>query len=368
LKLVYDLRILGERMHGMARYALELLRSLLEIESELTVAALVRRPGDSGLLPQDPRVVAVAYDLNPYGLLSQLRMPFLLEGLKPDLYHCPFYAPPARFSGPMVFTVHDLIHLRFPKNYGLKHRLFYKYVVLPAAKRARAVFTVSKHSQQDLIGLLGVDAGKIVITPNGVDPRYTPLDPEQKHRALDKLGWPAEYILGVGNPRPHKNLMALVQAHRQLKNNPPPGLERIPPLVLVGVSPGQLPQTDPGPDLLMVENLGDQGLRLAYGAAQVVVIPSLYEGFGLPALEALACGAPLIASNRASLPEVVGKAGVLCSPDPEDIAQALRRLLGDADLRKDLAEAGPLQAGNFTWEKTAQKTLRVYRQIVNGVL
>ena len=358
MKLIYDLRLLTGQMHGMARYALELLGAMLELEPELAVGALIRKPEHARFLPADKRVVAIAANLAPYGIGSQMNLPSLLRGLKPDIYHCPFYAPPARYNGPMVFTVHDLIHLRFPKDHGLRHRLFYLWVVLPASRRAGAVFTPSRHSKKDLVELMGVPEGKIVVTPNAVGQAFRP----PAKGALPPAGLPARYILGVGNPKPHKNLGALVQAHQQLVRNPPGGVE-VPPLVLVGVGPGQADWAQPSDQLILRPSLEDAELATAYGLALAVAVPSLYEGFGLPALEALACGAPLLAAKRASLPEVVGEAGLLVEPDPESLAQGLRNLLVDSALAQRLRQAGPGQAAKFSWARTAKTTLATYRQV-----
>lgn len=363
MRLIYDLRILENGMHGMARYGLELLRAMLEQDPELSVGVLLRRPEHARHLPADPRLVALACDLAPYGVKAQLRLPRLLSALDMDLYHCPFYAPPALFAGPVVFTIHDLIHLRFPRHHGPKHRLFYRLVVGPAARRARVVFTVSRHSRQDIVEMLGVDPRRVVLTPNGVGPAFRPLEGDAA-QAVEELGWPREYLLGVGNPRPHKNLAALVVAHRLLEEERGP--EAVPPLVLVGVRPGELAGVRPGPRLILCGQLDDRELALAYGAARAVVIPSLYEGFGLPALEALACGAPLVASNRASLPEVVGRAGLLCEPDAASLAATLGRLLEDDELAAELREAGPRRAARFTWRRAARQALAAYRRVLEG--
>ena len=217
------------------------------------------------------------------------------------------------------------------------------------------MFTVSEHSKKDVVELLGVPAGKVVVTPNGVGPAFRPLDEAGKQAARMSLNLPPAYVLGVGNPKPHKNLGALIEARRRLAASPPPGLTELPPLVLAGVKPGELAGAEPGPELIYLPHLEEPELAMAYGAAKVVAVPSLYEGFGLPALEAMACGAPVLAANRASLPEVVGEAGRLCEPDPDSLAAALGELLSDDVLRRRLAQAGPGRAAKFSWayRKTA---------------
>jgi glycosyltransferase involved in cell wall biosynthesis len=361
VRIIYDLRILTGRMHGMARYGLELLAAMLREDPELAVGVLVRRPEDAKALPEDRRVLAMAWNLAPYGLRSQFRLPALLRGLDHQVYHCPFYAPPRRHRGPMVVTIHDLIHLEFPADHGLRHRLFYRWVVGPAARRAGAVLTVSRHSKEDIVRRLGVDPERVVVTPNGVDPAFRPLEPEARREAPAGLGLPPRYILGVGNPRPHKNLSALVEAWRLLRRQDPAA----PALVLVGLErPGQ---AGAGADEAVVRpHLEDAELARAYAGAAAVCIPSAYEGFGLPALEALACGAPLVASNAASLPEVVGEAGLLVEPRARPLARALERVLAEPELRRRLRAAGPRQAARFTWAAAARRTLEVYRRVARG--
>ncbi len=373
MRVVYDLRVLTGAMHGIARYGLGLLRGILGqatrrgMDLELTV--LLRRPEDADLLPADPRLTTVFCDLEPYGLKAQLKLPLVLKGLKPDLYHFPSYAPPVLWKGPVLMTVHDLIHLRFPQHHGYKHRLFYQMVVGPAARKARTVFTVSQFSRRDLIELLGVPPLKVAVTPCGVDAAFRPPTAEERVQ-ITYLGLPPRYILGVGNPRPHKNLAALVEAHRRLRRELSDPVEAVPPLVLVGVKEGELEGDLEGVGedrgVITRPHLEDADLALAYGAAEMVVVPSLYEGFGIPALEAMACGAPVVAARRASLPEVVGQAGLLCEPDPASLARAMAQVLQEFGLRARMREEGLARAAGFTWEQAGATALDVYYKALGG--
>lgn len=237
MKLIYDMRHLTGDMHGMARYGLELLDALLARNDNLGVGVLLNLPEHGELLPKDPRVVGIACGIKPYGYKAQRMMPTLLGPLDIDVYHCPFYGAPVRYKGPMVMTIHDLIHLRFPKHYSLKHRMAYRMVVGPAAKKSGAVLTVSQHSKQDLVNILRLPEGKVVVTGNGVGPTFKPLAPAERGPAARELEFPQEYILAVGNPKHHKNLGPLIKAHQSLAQSDPDG-PPIPPPGAGGSGPG----------------------------------------------------------------------------------------------------------------------------------
>lgn len=362
MKLLYDLRLLESRMHGMARYGLELLSALLELDEDLEIIAVLRRRHHVEQLPNDPRVSVIECKTAPYGLGAQIRRPRDVAEIEADLYHCPFYAPLARYPGPMAITIHDLIHLRFPKDYKLRHQLFYRWFLGPLARKVPLIITGSKHSKRDISELLGVLPGRIAVTTYGVGSEFAPLDPLARDLVGNRMGLPADYILGVGNPKPHKNLGALVAAHRQLSEQSQGTGGRLPPLVLLGVSAKDIAKHKPSDAVIALGPVDEIDLPGLYGAAEMVVLPSIYEGFGLPALEAMASGVPLISSNRASLPEVVGKAGILIDPTVEKLATAMARVHQDHELRSLLAEAGPRRAAEFTWARTAAETFAAYQQ------
>lgn len=366
MRLLYDLRLLDGHMHGQARYALCLLEAMLEQDPELTVLALLNRERDAVQVPLHDRVQTTACGLGPYGLAGQYKLPRTLAGREVDLYHCPFYSPLRRWPGPTVVSVHDLIHLRFPADYSFKHRLFYHWSLRPTLQRASAVITGSVHSKHDLVQLLGIKPAAITVTPYGVEPRFSPLTPLDREIAVKRLGLPAEYILAVGNAKPHKNLAALVRAHRRLRDNPPPEVDMVPPLVILGVRPEDLGAKPSDQGLVLLKDVDDDDLPDLFAAASLAAFPSRYEGFGLPALEAMAAGTPLLCSNRTSLPEVVGEAALLVDPDEDALRRGLIRLLADHDLRRALAQAGPARAAVFTWAATARATLEVYRRVTGG--
>jgi glycosyltransferase involved in cell wall biosynthesis len=225
-----------------------------------------------------------------------------------------------------------------------------------AVHRAGRIITVSQATRHTLETLLPEAKGKTSVIYHGVDAHFVPLPVTQQEevKRATRLG---RFVLYVGNNKPHKNLPQLVRAFIQVRSQ---GHDI--QLVLLGVAPSTaLPPLE---GVHMLPAVTDAQLVHWYNAADICVLPSLNEGFGLSALEAMACGTPVVAANVASLPEVIGAAGILVSPyDTQDLADALGRLLSDPDLRCHLRELGLKQARRFSWTTAAQQTLQVYRQV-----
>jgi alpha-1,3-rhamnosyl/mannosyltransferase len=282
-----------------------------------------------------------------------------------DLYHAPHYVCPPWLPCPAVVTVHDLIHLRFP----VRHRhplapLYARLMLRVAVRRARRLITVSESTRQDLVERLGARAERIRVIPNGVGAPFGPAGPAAEAApTLHELGVSRPYFMFAGNPLPHKNLARLLDAFAGL----PPVLGR---LVLVGIPPAARPQVD---RLCAAPGLGGRvqvlppvpapELARLYQSATLVVCPSLWEGFGLAALEAMACGAPVVAANRGGLPEVVGEAGLLVDPTSVDaLREAMYTLAGQEPLRAALRARGLARARAFSWRHVAEATVAVYRE------
>jgi glycosyltransferase involved in cell wall biosynthesis len=301
----------------------------------------------------------------PYSLreLWQLALAARRDGA--DLYHAPHYVCPPWLPCPAVVTVHDLIHLRFP----VRHRhplapVYARLMLRLAVRRARRVITVSESTRRDLVERLGARPERIRVIPNGVG---APFEPPTPSGGVDPvvagLGVSRPYFLFAGNPLPHKNVARLLDAFAGL----PPALGR---LVLVGIPPTARASLD---RLCRAPGLGDRVHVLApvpapvlarlYQGATVVVCPSLWEGFGLAALEAMACGAPVVAANRGALPEVVGDAGLLVDPtDVDALREAMYTLAGQDPLRAALRARGLARARAFSWRHVAEATVAVYRE------
>ena len=303
-------------------------------------------------------------------LASQmLRRPFLEDQLPAGaLYHAAEHLLP-RLRRPTVLTVHDLIFERYPQHHTRLNRLFLKVGMPLFVRAADAIIAVSEHTKRDLIELYGTPAQKIHVIYEGIDERFAPIGPPRVTAVRQKLGITRPYLLMVGTLEPRKNHAAALQALAQLKANGYPHC-----LVIVGgkgwlFDPIQALVGEWGlaDDLLFAGRIDDDDLPALYSGADCVLMPSLYEGFGFPVIEAMACGTPVVCSNRSSLPEVAGDAALLV--DPEDIAglaAATGRILGDAALAGQLRQAGMAQAARFDWTRCAAQTVGVYRELLNA--
>ena len=283
-----------------------------------------------------------------------------------DLLHVPHYTLPHKPPCPVVVTIHDLVHLRFPEHRTSLHHLYASWMIRRAVRDSAAVVTVSEATRRELQERFGARADRAVAIPNGVDERFfQPVSRAAADALARRLELSRGYLLFVGNPMPHKNLPRLLVAYAGLRLV----LPSAPQLVLAGDRGGA---RSPLPRLVrrarledsvrIVGHLPSEDLPALYAAATLLVVPSLWEGFGLPAAEAMACGTPVLVSDRGGLPEVVGEAGELIDPLSSDaIATALWRLVRDPARLSELAGRGRERALRFRWSETARRTAEVYR-------
>jgi glycosyltransferase involved in cell wall biosynthesis len=297
-------------------------------------------------------------------LWEQLAAPFVLRRLRPDLLHGMAFALPFAWRGPAVVTIFDLSFMRYPGRLGALRRLYLRLAVRNAARRARRVIAISRSGGAEIAALLGVPEDRIDVAYPGVGPDFYPRPAEEIAAFRAREGLPERYILHLGTLEPRKNLDVLIRAYARL---PQRGAVK---LVLAG---GRGWRTELL--LALIEELGleadvilpgfipGRGLPMWYNAAQLLAYPSVYEGFGMPVVEALACGVPVAASDTTSLPEAVGPGGVLLPPgDVEAWTDALSRLLDDPARRAELAARGRAHAATFKWTQTARQTVDSYRR------
>jgi glycosyltransferase involved in cell wall biosynthesis len=293
-------------------------------------------------LPAHGRVTEGPRLLSP---LDSTWLSFEIARRRPNVFFSPGFNPPVFCSAALVFTIHDLIHLRIPEEGSALKRLYFDRIVLPSARRAFRVITVSEYSRREILDWSGLPEDRVVVTGNGVDSSFCPTGPS---RHFD-----GRYLLYVGNRKAHKNLDRLFQAFRMIEANDAK-------LLLSGL-----------PDADIVKRIGRAGishrveftgpltdaeLPALYRGAEALVLPSLMEGFGLPVVEAMASGTPVIAARSSSLPEIAGDAAVFFDPlDVEDMRRGMDLILGDGKLREQLRQKGLRHVRRFTWEGVADR-------------
>lgn len=355
MKILFDARVLGDRMHGIARYCQGLLGCLLADDRENEYLVLIPKDEVRDRFRPETSVRWIQTSIPLYGLAEQILLPLRLAGLDFDLYHSPTFTIPLCFASKGLITLHDLIPLLFPKDYRMGHRLFYRWIVSPAISRVRKVITVSRRSAEDIISLLQVPEGKIVITPNGLDaPWFTGWEGEAISSQAREIG--GNYVLFVGNPKPHKNFSRVLAAFEILLREEKYSGK----LVAVGISRWETPATMKD-QICFLPHCHDADLARLYSRADLLASPSLYEGFGLPVLEAMACGCPVLIGDRGALPEVAGDGGFQVNPyDIRAIKEGMRALIFNNDLRTTLVERGKRRAGSFSWERAAAVMRETY--------
>jgi glycosyltransferase involved in cell wall biosynthesis len=350
-----DLRMVRGRLHGIARYALELALRLPALAPDLRFSGLTAPEGlPAGLGELTPRI---PLHRSRAGFLSPLEQPALaaeLAMLGPDVFHATSFSLPGLWPGRLVATLHDANHLALPENYSPAHTLYYRLVVGPRARRASALLTVSEFSREDLGRHLRISPYRFQVIPNGVDARYQPPSASEVRDFRERHGLPPRYLAAVGNVKAHKNLGLLAKLAADLP---------VPMVLLAGDTAAHelnFPETT-----IALSELSESEMPLFYGAATALLMPSRYEGFGLPVLEAMASGCPVLSANTTSLPEVAGEAAVLLPPDDAEAwREAILRLLRDDAQRLSLVEKGRERAARYTWDDCARRTLAVYRRVL----
>jgi glycosyltransferase involved in cell wall biosynthesis len=354
--ILIDLRMVRGRMHGIARYALELARRLPVLAPDLRFQGLTAPEG----LPSELGALTPSLPLRKAraGFLAPLKeQPTLLADLlecSPDIFHATSFSVPALWPGKLVATLHDANHLALPENYSPVHSIYYRLIVGPRVRRASALLTVSEFSRDELARHLGMTPYRFQVIAPGVDEHYQPPTSSEAKDFRQRYRLPERYLAAVGNPKAHKNLGLLAKLAPQLP---------LPFVLLAGK--GAAKELGFPDSTVELAELPEQQMPLFYGAAEALLLPSRYEGFGLPVLEAMAAGCPVVSSNVSALPEVTGEAALLVPPnEPQAWLEAVLRLSRDDRLRRGLVEKGRERASRYTWDACAARTLAVYRRVL----
>jgi glycosyltransferase involved in cell wall biosynthesis len=380
---VLDARTATAHFPGIGRYVRNLATAiipLLSADEQLTILWNPVDPSTWNPSPlATPQVNTLPAPVSPFSPSQQWTIPRLLRqivsrpssAVRRPLYHSTYYLMPYRPGIPTILTVYDLIALLHPQMVSPRARLLFRVTTRLALRSVRQVIAISEATRQDLLHHFPVAADQVVTIPLAAAPRFQPQPQSTIDATRQKYNLPKDYLFYLGINKPHKNLVRLVEAYARLVQFPISGSQ--PPLVIAGAWDARYPEPKLRAEALGVAEkvhflgpVADDDLPALYSGAMLFVFPSLYEGCGLPVLEAMACGAPVACSNGSSLPEVAGDAALLFDPlDVQDIATMIQRGVEDGDLRSSLAEQSLRQAAQFSWARTAAETLALYRQMVS---
>lgn len=361
MRIGIDARLVDYTVAGIARYTVQLMEAMAgQLEGRETIA--IRSTRSTVAAPPVSASETITVRTPPHHRLERFTLSWELRGARMDVLHSPDFIPPRRRGWRSVITVHDLAYLRMPGLLTGPSRRFYGSI-RRAVDEADAIIAVSQATAEDLVQLTGARREKIHVVHEAPDATLSPLPREDAAADVQqRFGIDGPYVLFVGTLEPRKNIPSLVQAFSQLRK------DFSVRLVLAGrngwlsdnifAAVREQALTD---GVIFLEDFDASDLRSLYSGAEVLALPSLYEGFGLPAVEAMACGTPVVVANTGALPEVVGDAGVLIRPDdPTDIAQGLGWVLGNPRFRELLSQKGLQRAASFSWKRAASETLAVY--------
>jgi alpha-1,3-rhamnosyl/mannosyltransferase len=380
VRIAIDARYINDHFPGIGRYVYNLLRALGVLSQPHTFAVLYnpQLPNtrhDMAALSRHLPIRLVATKLRPFSAAEQIVLPRMLRTMQADLYHAPYYVRPyVGMPCPSVVTLYDVIPHRFPDEVSPRARLMFDLLTRLAIRASCQVLAISASARDDLIAAYNIPRERITVTPLAADSRFRP----QPQAAIDavraKYSLPKHYILSLASNKPHKNLVSLVEAFAKL-GDAGWGMEDgavapRPSLIIAGHWDPRYPQAREaavqlalGDSVRFLPGTAEVDLPALYSGAQVFAFPSCYEGFGLPPLEAMACGAPVLCCDTSSLPEVVGDAALRVGATADALAAGLARLLADERLRAELRTAGPGRAAQFSWKATAEETLEVYERV-----
>lgn len=371
MRIIIDGRMFQES--GIGRYIRNLINHLQVIDNANEYFVLHLKP-DYDKINYGKNFHKVLANFRWYGIDEQVKLPALIESIKPDLVHFPHFNIPVFYKGKFVVTIHDLIHQHFSMQRATTHgqliykfkQLGYKKVFTEALKKSKKILVPSNFVKNQLVSDWKVNSAKIIVTYEAVDDKIFKLNDSRKNnvnQVLMKFGIKNPYLFYVGNAHPHKNVEGLIKTFLMLKTDYP-DLQ----LVLAGNDHyfwQRIKKEFANQGIIYTGFISDEELVILYQKAQCFVLPSFEEGFGIPLLEAFACSCPVVSSNAGSLPEVGGNGCLYFDPrDPADMERKISSLLKDDKLRGQLKTNGLKRCKEFSWKKLAEETLEVYRECV----
>jgi glycosyltransferase involved in cell wall biosynthesis len=374
MRLCLDLSAAAHERAGLGRYAASLAQALLSFDVPLT--AFINDLRESRLHPPLSTLPTLTAGLPRKGWRLRAAVSYfggpaldqVMSGI--HVFHATEHLLPKLDRVHRVFTLHDTAYLHFPQYHLPRNRIYLKWMMPRFLAHADRIIVVSEATRRDALHFYGLDPAKIEVIPEGVEPRFRPEQDSARLAAVRQTySLPDRFILYVGTIEPRKNLPVLLEAYHSIRSEHPDVK-----LVIAGGKGWlyesffeRLRSLGFEDQVTLTGHIPEDDLPALLSLAEVFAFPSVLEGFGLPPLEAMACGAPIVCSNASSLPEVVSDAGLLVPPrDVRAWVESLNRVLADPSLRADLRARGLARAAQFTWERAAQQTLQVYRRVAEN--
>ncbi len=372
MRIAIDATVLPEKLGGAGVYVLNLISALSKIDRENEYFIFVEKRNIKKFnLANNFRLLGVRDMPRSLRLIwEQIVFPFLLKRYKIRILHSPRYTTSwLRFGWKSVVTFHDMLFLLFPQKHNILKRFFYCWMLPIAAKKAERIIAVSSSTKKDIMKLLNISSEKIRVIYLGIGSLYHPLEKKEVEDFRRKEEIFGSFILYVGTLKKRKNVLNIIRAYKKIKEK---GIKE--KLVIVGNKSGEyqniykaVKRSKLEKDVFFSGYVDEALLPFYYNSAFLFIYPSLYEGFGLPILEAMASGTPVITSNVSSLPEVVGDAAILVNPNNiEEMAEMMQKVLTNQKLREKMREKGLKRAKLFSWERCARETLNLYEEIGGG--
>jgi len=362
-----DARLTHYHKAGISRYTLQLIDALARCEADDDRFVVLESFRSKKRILTSSSFSSRRVYTPSHHRLEQWTLPLELAFMGLDVLHSPDFIPPFRRNCRSVITIHDLVFIIYPQ-FLTKDAARYYSQIDEAVKRTDAIIAVSEATKRDIVQSLGVPEHKVTVIYEAASPVFCKMDrPDLKQRVRGRFGVKSDFVLFVSTIEPRKNVPTLLRAFRQLLADYHVDIK----LVLAGAKGWlydevfQVAQDlNLMDDVLFLGRVSTEELVWLYNTAQALVAPSIYEGFGLPPLEAMACGTPVVVSNVSSFPEIVADAGLLVDPYAVDeLTVAIWRLLSDSELRESLIEKGLKRAASFSWDRAAEQTLKLYHSL-----
>ena len=366
--------VIDDNRVGVGQYIYNLLKNIAKLDTENTYYLYTNMEISQEFyrIGKNFKVIVKKNRFLTRVLWLQFILPGLLKQDNIDLLHAPCHVSPARLHCPLVITYHDMASWLFPEKFELFHRMAYQLLVPALTRRADRLIAVSESTKRDIVKLFKIAEDKITVVTEGANAFFKPVtDSALLKKIKEKYSLPEKYFLYVGMFEPRKNIPSIIEAFRRLKDKCI--LEH--KLVLVGKKGwmykeifNTVKSLKLASDVIFTGYISDYELPLVYSGAEIFIFPSAYEGFGLPILEAMSCGLPVITSNISSMPEVSKGAALLVNPGVlEEIADAMEKIINDKPLKEAMIKKGLEEAKKYSWEKAAKETLEVYKAVLKNI-